>query len=649
MARRTLPVKSEQMRRDAARAASQCAVEKVKSMSQSTKSSLTEEELDYRAALADCFVDLGEACVHKQAYDDALKYLELASHCFNNLNGDVSSLRVEAGLRALANILPNKDEKSHVEPVGGSSKPVCLHVMNEASAFGGLISTAKRWIRMDGGDSVHSVALLSQQLPPPADLVQAVSESGGTIYIADQQSSSLQRAAWLRNLSRQVATRVILHIDSCNMIAAMAFGRDGGPPVLLVNHPGHMFWVGASAPDIVVNVRGSQFEVHWTKVHRGAKYCATIPIPLLEPESLSLTEADRDELKLRARESLGVPKDAVVIMTSGASYKFRPLGNIDFLKTCEEILEAVPEAYLLAAGVIEDDRWREASNRSGGRLRALGSLPQNKIVILHQASDLYIEGFPFGSTTALLEAGLYGLPAILTPVECPPPYGSDGVALDDTLERPASVEQYKLEAIRLCQNPSERSFAGIKLQKSILAHHTGAGWRRYLANAIQALPPEHRLHPLQTPVRTPPAIYEYWCAFMGTREPSRSVLEDRIFSALSSGLRPKITQKMKLACKRAERLRSSRTMPVWLLSLLCNYFLPLLPLSSARLIFRTVKFFFLGELASRMRNKLVRLLRLSNDSQSHFEHQYRYIQENNRWFGAANQVTQYGESQRSER
>src|SRR5262249_3589377 len=160
-------------------------------------------------------------------------------------------------------------------------------------------------------------------------------------------------------------------------------------------------------------------------------------------------------------------------------------------------LEAVPKAYLLAAGVIEDDRWREASDKLDLRLRALGSLPQSKIAILHQASDLYIEGFPFGSTTALLEAGLHGLPAILSPAVCPAPYGTDGVALYDTLERPDSIERYKLEAISLLQNPSRRAALGVKLQKSILAHHTGAGWRRYLMSAIQALPPEHRVHPIQ--------------------------------------------------------------------------------------------------------------------------------------------------------
>ena len=607
-------------------------------MSQTAKSSQIREELDYRVALADCFIDLGEACIFNHAYDDALKYIELATHFFNNLAGDLSSLRIEASLRALASLLADEGEERHVEPAGPSRKPVCLHVMNEASAFGGLISTATRWIKIDGGARIHSVALLSQKLSPPAELVQAVSESGGDIYIADQKSSPFQRAAWLRNLARKLATCVVLHIDSCNLIAALAFNSRGAPPVLLVNHPGHMFWVGVSAADFVVNVRGSQLETHWTKVHRGAKNCVTIPVPLLEPESLRLTEVARDERKSRAREILGVPKDAVLIMTSGASYKFRPFGTMDFLKTCQDILEAVPEAYFLAAGVIEDDRWRDTSNKLGSRLRALGSLPQSKISVLHQASDIYIEGFPFGSTTALLEAGLQGLPVVLSPAECPPPYGTDGVALDDTLERPASIERYKLEVIRLCGNPAERASVGLKLQKSILAHHTGDGWRRYLTNALQALPPEHRMHPIQTPVRTPPAIYEYWCDFLGTQGPSRSILEDRIVCAFSLGLRPKITPQMKLACKNAERVRGGETIPLALLSLLCNYCLPLLPLSLARIAFRSVKFLFIGGLGGRMRNKLARLFRRTNDSQSHFEHQYRYIQENHRWSGAENQV-----------
>jgi hypothetical protein len=107
---------------------------------------------------------------------------------------------------------------------------------------------------------------------------------------------------------------------------------------------------------------------------------------------------------------------------------------------------------------------------------------------------------------------------------------------------------------------------------------------------------------------------------------------------------------MKLACKNAERVRGGETIPLALLSLLCNYCLPLLPLSLARIAFRSVKFLFIGGLAGRMRNKLARLFRGADDSQSHFEHQYRHIQENHRWSGAANQIAmaQHEEPQRPE-
>jgi len=606
-------------------------------MSQSTRSSQIQEELDYRVAIANCYLDLSEFCIRNHAYDDALKCINLAILLLIYQNRDLSSLRIETNLRAIANALPTENEKVHVESADPSRKPVCLHVLRSTSAFGGLIRMVTRWIQFDRCARTHSVVLLSQQSTLPPELVQAVSESGGTIYLADQKLSLLQKAAWLREIAGNLATYVILHFDHYNWLSAAAFGKRGGPSVLLVNHTAHLFWAGASAPDIVVNVRGSQLEERWTMVHRGANNCVTIPIPMLEPKTLTPAGADRDEQRSRAREIIGFSKKSILIMTSGISYKYKPFGELDFLNTCNEILEAVPEAFIVAAGVIEDDRWRAASNKLGFRLRALGSLPPDELALLHQASDVYIEGFPFGSTTALLEAGLQGLPVVLAPAECPPPYGSDGVALDDTLERPTSLEHYKSEVLRLCKNPAERTAAGIKLQKAILEHHTGAGWKRYLTNALQAAPTEHCVHPIRTPLRTPRAIYEYWSEFQETfeetRAPSRVILDDQIFYALSLGLRQKITPEIKLACKNARQLRAGGAIPLPLLSLLCNYCLPLLPLSWARIVFRIVKFFFRGGLQDRVRNKVVRLFGRINDSHCEYE-RYSYIKDYSQWFGA---------------
>jgi hypothetical protein len=599
-------------------------------MSQSTKSSQIQEELDYRLAIAGCYLDLAESCILGHANDDAIACIGHAAQLLIAQNRDLASLRIESSLRAIANSLHTDNEKTQDEALYTSRKPVCLHVLNEALVFGGHTAMATRWVQLDKEDRIHSVALLSHQLEPPAELVKAVHESGGTVYIADQKASIIQRAAWLRSLARDIASHVILHIDNTDLIAAVSFGKEGGPPVLLVNHAAHLFWVNVSAPDIIVNCRGSLLEKHWTDFHRGANNSATVPIPLPEPEPLILSETERGERKSKAREIIGVPKEAILILTVGASYKYMPFGEMDFLKTCQEILEAVPEAYLLAAGVIEDDRWRSVSSKVGFRLQALGSLPQDDIPLLHQASDIYIEGFPFGSTTALLEAGLKGLPVVVSPAECPPPYGTDGIALDDTIKRPASIEQYKSDVIRLCGNAAERALTGANLRESILANHTGAGWKRHLANALQASPPEHRAYPARAPQRTSPAVYEYWSGFQeilyGTSETTETILEAWIEHALSIGSRPKITPELKLACRKARSLRSGASVPVWILSFLCNYCFHLLPLDLAGLVFRLVKFVFRGGLLGRMRSKLLRMLGGTGISQAP-HNQYRHIPE----------------------
>ncbi len=610
-------------------------------MTWSARSSEIQEGLDYRAAIANYYLDLSESCILNRAYDDALNCVNLAILLLAFQNRDLSSLRIEAILRAVADTIPTKNEKVQIESAGPVRKPVCLHVLRSASAFGGLVRMVTRWIQLDGDTRIHSVALLSQHsTPPPAELAQAVSESGGAIYFADQKSTFLQRAVWLRELACNLATHVALHFDPYNWIASVAFGSKGGPPVLLVNHTAHLFWAGASAPDIVVNCRGSQLEEYWTKIHRGAMSCVTIPIPLLEPDASALAENDRDERKSRVREMIGFPKEAIMILTSGISYKYKPFGEVDFLKICQEILQAVPEAFVVAVGFTEDDRWRASSNKLGSRLRALGSLPPHELALLHQAADIYIEGFPFGSTTALLEAGIQGLPVVLAPAECPPPYGSDGVALDDNLERPASFEQYKLEVVKLCANSGYRTSLGARLQKTILAHHTGDGWKRYLRDALQSLPPEHCPRPIQEPLRTPPAIYEYWSEFQETfketRALTRNILEDYISFAFSLGIRPKITQDMKTACKNARRLRTGGAIPLWLLSSLCNYCLPLLPISWSCIIFRGVKFFFRSGQFAGARDKVVRLFWRTNGAPVEYE-RYHYIQERSQWFGAANQ------------
>jgi hypothetical protein len=395
---------------------------------------------------------------------------------------------------------------------------------------------ATRWIKGDRSRR-HSVALLSQKRPVPEELNQSARESGGEIHVANVSDPFLQRAAWLRKQALENADYVLLHIDMDDVIAPTAFGCAGGPPVLFVNHAAHVFWTGASIVDLVVNSRGSALEIEWTVRHRGIPRCGTVPIPLLEPSPEDGRNATAK--KAHAKEALGVPKDSVLVLTSGEGYKYSPIGGLDFITTCEEILRACPSICMVAIGPAEDDRWKEARERSNGRLKSVGRQPRDQVKVYLQAADVYAEGFPFGSTTALLEAGLQGIPAVLAPVQCPPPYGTDGVAVDEVLERAKSLEEYRTKIVQLAVDPDLRARVGGALSTAVMNHHTGDGWRRHLESAIRQLPTEHAIYPPEDPAKTPENIHRYWEEFAGTAFPWVKSLSERAVSyAFASGLRP---------------------------------------------------------------------------------------------------------------
>jgi hypothetical protein len=158
------------------------------------------------------------------------------------------------------------------EPVRTGLPDRCLHVLTEALPAGGLTAMATRWIKNDTSGRVHSVALLSSGIPVPTSLLQAVENSGGAIHVADPAGSLVNRAAWLRRLAAIDANYVILHVEQADVICGVAFGVPGGPPVKLVNHAAHVFWIGASAADQVVNCRGSKLEVFWSATYRGVGF-----------------------------------------------------------------------------------------------------------------------------------------------------------------------------------------------------------------------------------------------------------------------------------------------------------------------------------------------------------------------------------------
>jgi glycosyltransferase involved in cell wall biosynthesis len=479
--------------------------------------------------------------------------------------------------------------------------------MGEALPLGGVTAMAARWMRNDPSARTHSLALLSQGIPVPDELVQAVSATGGTIYTVSPSRSFVERAAWLRNLATETADLVILHVDVTDVVPGAAFGINGGPPVLLVNHTAHLFWVGASVVDVLLNCRGSALEGEWAAIHRGIPRYGTVPIPLLERLPSSETSGTVADKKLAARKNIGIPDNAVVILSVGASFKYLAANGLDFVEVCETILREVPDAYVLIVGTRADDRWHNASQRTGGRIRVLGTMPQSQLASVREATDIYIEGFPFGTTTSLLEAGLEGIPVVLAPIQCPPPYGTDGVALDDILERPGSIAEYKNSIVHLCQNPAARTLIGNQIRNCVAQHHTGAGWKQHLADIMHALPSEHGVHAITTMAPTPGPIHEYWARFKKKWVGEEAILEHALLRAFTLGLRPRLTPAVQQVCRNYQDVRRRQVIPLPVLAVLCNSILPLCSAAGAARVLGWFVSFFHGGLWSRLGKKLGRI------------------------------------------
>ena len=110
------------------------------------------------------------------------------------------------------------------------------------------------------------------------------------------------------------------------------------------------------------------------------------------------------------RSQLGIPADAVVLLSVGTGFKYTPIDGPGFLETLLPVVRRHENVVLLVVGPKPSGEWARAAEATGGRVRALGR--QLDTAVLYEAADIYLDSFPFTSPTAMLEAGSYGLPLV---------------------------------------------------------------------------------------------------------------------------------------------------------------------------------------------------------------------------------------------
>jgi glycosyltransferase involved in cell wall biosynthesis len=280
-----------------------------------------------------------------------------------------------------------------------------------------------RWIARDPS-RVYTLVTTSQHGALPDGVRSVVQAAGGEVIDLPAQAPALERAAALRALAADADLIVLFHHPH-DPLPTIAFSRlSERPPIVMFNHGDQWFWFGRGIVDVLMNMRSIGATLTERRGFPPARTLAT-PFPVSGPDGhgrLSLEEVgatERAQARAAVLGRLGWPEDTLLLVTVGSVFKYEGPEGHRLLDLIEPVLAAAPNARLVAAGPEPVGQWAEMSQRTGGRVVALGSLPEG-VGVLHAAGDIYLESAPTGGGSAPAEAAASGMPVIgsaATPLE----------------------------------------------------------------------------------------------------------------------------------------------------------------------------------------------------------------------------------------
>lgn len=245
------------------------------------------------------------------------------------------------------------------------------------------------------------------------------------------------------------------HPDDTLLITALNYSNR--PYTYYVNHADHVFWLGISASDAILNLR--PYSQSLTETRRNAKLTKHIL-----PVRLNLERKYPE--KAASRIALGLDPDAVVFVIVSALWKIFPDLNYNIYEIIAEILKLDKRIVVLMVGSTSEDYKNFSGNDKPERVKCYGV--QSDTAIYLAAADYYLEGMPSSSLTALMEgiaAGIY--PFLIWGPYHPNMRNDNEFYIQGVVTHPFSKDRYLDRICRIVQNPPvEELRAAIKEMKS---------------------------------------------------------------------------------------------------------------------------------------------------------------------------------------
>jgi hypothetical protein len=390
--------------------------------------------------------------------------LSLASfYATYNYIGSMYSLELEDYLISISNNLPSDNPCI-------KRKKGCLHVVTEFYNHGGHSRVIERWLEFDKGFDDALVVIN----PKRSSSVKLKSKCNVYSII---QNNFHDKAVALRNIALKYE-KVVLHTHMYDVVPLIAFGKKlPETTIYYYNHADHLFWIGRNISDITLNISTEAATI--SERYRGN--CTTVnfnnflPVPLLLDESLDNISCN----KIKFKESLGVAENKRVILTVGSVTRYVTT-EYSIIDVFNELNENLSDFIFLVVGAKKDDLfWREVIVNDN--FLVIDKVSKEYFDKLVSIADLYIESFPFSSSTSSIEIIMKNIPSIFVTDDFP--------QFDSYID--FSIDRKKLSSyvIRLLSSDTaykKRIEIQNKMKTNIVNQHGKDGWlaqkRRIFSN-----------------------------------------------------------------------------------------------------------------------------------------------------------------------
>lgn len=321
----------------------------------------------------------------------------------------------------------------------------------------------------------HALVLTRQSIDElPNRIAQKITTEIIEIYDLTSHEGFLKKAELLAEIGVKYS-QVFLHIHPNDPIPTIAHGIQPFQKIITINHADHLFWVGASITDICINIRPFAENISLNK--RGINNNVLLPVPVVN-------HLYNDEDNKEIRQKLGLFNDEIILLTISYPYKLTPSKTHNFYSTAIKLLSKKPNLIHFIVGVSEEN-VNTLNLDFPPNLIFLGPLEDPSDY--QKVADIYLEGFPFNSLTALLDSINFNCAPVLMYAPANPNCNMESeLAFDGILKHPINEVEYLEKVLMLINNINTRKEVVKILKERINYFNGGVYWTNTLNKVLKS-------------------------------------------------------------------------------------------------------------------------------------------------------------------